>query len=131
MSDTAIFEVRTNQDKKTFHKHVSRIWENQSYKGYKIDVFNFDANKNDTLFCELLYVFGYDEEYKKIREVAEYLLSIALDNQIYYYRCGDFIGLVNDDDNQIIEISLDDIFTEKYKPSIGANREEKYLIRKK
>ena len=131
MSNTAIFELRTNLDKNTLHKQVTHIWENQACEGYKVEIFNFNPNKNDTLFCELLYVFGYSEEYERIREVIEYLLKIALDNQIYYYRCGDFLDLADDDDDEYTEITIDDIFTDKYEPSIGANTAEKYLIRKK
>ena len=130
MSNTATFELRTNLGKDTLHKQVSLIWEEQTCKGYEVEVFNFNPNKNDILFCELLYILDHPEEYERIREVVNYLLNIALDNQIYYYPCSDLLDLV-DDEEEYTEIRIDDIFTDQYKPSIGANSLEKYLIRKK
>jgi len=45
MSDTAIFELRTNIDKDILLKQVVQIWSNQAYTGYEVDIFNFSPDK--------------------------------------------------------------------------------------
>ncbi|MBN8563738.1 MAG: hypothetical protein J0L70_24690, partial [Leptolyngbya sp. UWPOB_LEPTO1] len=77
----------------------------------------------------LEYIFGEPEEEWMIRQCVDYLLSIALNHEIYYYRCSDFIGLVNPE-HPVIDIEIDKLFVEEYAPSIGASREEKYRIQK-
>lgn len=121
MSDTAVFELKTNLDKDTIRQEVAQIW-----KGYDVDVSPYNSDEIDTIFCELLYVFGHPGEDEAIRKVVEYLLKIALEHKVYYYRCADFIPITND---QPLEITIDDIFKEEYEPSIGANIPERYLIR--
>ena len=123
MSNTAAFELRSDLSRDIIRKEVNQIW-----KGYDADISSYNNHKNnDIIFCDLLYIFGYPEEEEQIREVIDYLLSIALEQQVYYYRCSDFIGGV--DKNRIVEITVDDIFTDQYRPSIGASIVEKYLIR--
>jgi len=52
VSDTAIFELKTNISNGTIIEQVSQIWYEQPYKGDKIYIFNFTPNQSDTIFCE-------------------------------------------------------------------------------
>ena len=133
MSDSATFELRTKLDEKIIQEEISKIWIQPRGKGYYVDVFpGYKIDKNskpkavDTLICEVSYIFGSKDEDNSIREIIKYLLQISIDNRIYYYRCADFLGSVKDD--WVVEITIEDLFTEKYRPSIGANVVEKYLI---
>ena len=84
-------------------------------------------NVQNSVFCVLEYIFGDPEEESMLRQSIDYLLSISLNYEIFYYRCSDFIGLV-DPQHPIIEIEVDDLFREEYATSIGASLEQKYKI---
>lgn len=79
------------------------------------------------VFCILEYIFGEPEEESMIREVVSYLPNVSLNQEIYYYRCLDFIGLI-DPEHLIVEIEIEDLFSKEYAPSIGASLEQKYRI---
>lgn len=128
MSNSATFELKTNESITEIQKCLSQRW-----KGHSVDVFIQPAllfqDIEDSIFCVLEYIFGEPEEEWMIRQSVDYLLNIALNHEIYYYRCSDFVGLVNPD-RPVIDIEIDELFIEEYAPSIGASREEKYRIQK-
>lgn len=127
MSNSATFELKTSESITTIQNCVSQLW-----RGYAVNVFVQEVllfqNVKDSVFCILEYIFGEPEEESTIREVVSYLLSIYLNQEIYYYRCSDFIGLV-DPKRPIVEIEIEDLFSKEYAPSIGASLEQKYKIR--
>ncbi|MBD1845362.1 hypothetical protein H6F89_18515 [Cyanobacteria bacterium FACHB-63] len=107
---------------------VSQRWKEYAFKVFVQPIVLFE-NIQDSVFCILEYIFGEPEEEIMLRQVVDYLLNIAVNHEIYYYRCSDFIGLV-DLQRPIIEIEIDDLFNEEYAPLIGASLMEKYRLKK-
>ncbi|VEP17660.1 conserved hypothetical protein [Hyella patelloides LEGE 07179] len=126
MSDTAIFELETNVEREIIQEKLTYLWQ-KACKGYKVDTWDGDSYGVKTIFCELLYVFREPGEEEAIREVVDYLLSISLYNQIYYYRCDEYIS-EELKARSLTNITVDDLFTEQYRPSIGANIPQRFLI---
>ncbi|MGF1677493.1 MAG: hypothetical protein ACFCUV_27950 [Rivularia sp. (in: cyanobacteria)] len=124
MSDSATFELETDVRKETVNRQISLLWHGL---GYDVDVYNYSEYTN-RIFCTLDYVYGYLEEEVMVRNVVHYLLSIASTRKIYYYRCADFAPLA-DDTFPVLEITVDDLFKEEFRPSLGASITQKYLLR--
>ncbi|MDX2212439.1 MAG: hypothetical protein SFY66_04040 [Oculatellaceae cyanobacterium bins.114] len=123
MSNSATFELKTDVDEQIVVERIAELW---SGFGYNANVYSYPQYGSE-IFCNLEYVFGLPKEEKMLREVVDYLLGIAFSHQIYYYRCADFAPL-RDGYIPILEIQVDDLFSEEFRPSIGASIEAKYLI---
>ncbi|WP_276750836.1 hypothetical protein [Chlorogloeopsis fritschii] len=91
MSDSATFELTTTVDKSTIAHRVAELWKGFAYSS---DIYTFPGY-NEKIFCTLDYVFGYPVEKEMIRKVLNYLLDIASNHEVYYYRCADFIHIHN------------------------------------
>ncbi|MCY6493923.1 hypothetical protein [Leptolyngbya sp. GGD] len=123
MSNSATFELETAVEMETVTDRVSRSWHGF---GYDVSVYSY-PEFNNRIFCTLDYVYGYPEEEAMLREVVDYLLSIASMQKIYYYRCADFAPLP-DDAFPTPEITVDDLFQEEFRPSLGASIMQKFLL---
>ncbi len=62
-----------------------------------------------------------------IRNVVTYLLKIAVNRKVYYYRCADFTPLT-DDAFPVLDISVDDLFREEFRLALGASIMQKFLL---
>lgn len=124
MSDSATFELETTVKKESMINQISILW--QGF-GYYVDIYRY-PDRNNRIFCTLDYLYGYPEEETMIRKVVSYLLDIAFEHKLYYYRCADFAPL-SDDAFPILEITVDDLFQEAFRPSLAASVTQKFLIR--
>jgi hypothetical protein len=128
MTSSITFELRTVIDKHTVEQQLSNIWKGE---GYTVAILEY-PEYGDELFCYLDYFFGYPEEEMMIRGAVAYLLDIAVEHQIYYYRYSEFHPLQIQGYSRIVlpvlEITVDDIFSEAFRPTIEISNEAKYLI---
>ena len=125
MSDSATFELETTVDRETIVRQISLSWHGF---GYYVDVYSYPQHSN-RVFCTLDYVYGQPEEEGMLRKVVDYLLSIASNQKIYYYRCIDFAP-IPDDAFPIPKIAVSDLFQETFRPSIAASITQKFLLKK-
>jgi len=133
MSDVATFEFRTSVSLCVIQQEVSERW---TGKGRGIDVHTW-ANPVRT-FCILEYFTDRFEEREMLCQVVRYLLQVAEDYCVYYYRCIDFVGLLDPKnyfnpeeiaDYQTITINVEDLLLDAYQPGMSARLIEKYVIR--
>jgi hypothetical protein len=109
MSAVAVFDVRTNLNSEVIKSRLIELW---IWKQVDIIV----NSKTDLTTCILEYVFGRPQEEQSIRDIVKYLLNVSKNGCIYYYpswECYEY-----DEEDEDIEISINDIFTEKYEPSL-------------
>ena len=129
MTSVATFEFSTNSDISEIEKKLSEFWCN----GRTVDIVKIDSissNKETAYFCILEYIMFEPEEEPKIRLVVEYLLSVSSDNQIFYYR--DYsVRNLSKQHGDPVQINVDDLFTQKYRPCMSGDIEYQYLIRGK
>lgn len=123
MSDSATFEFETTVKQETLKHQISLLW---CGWGYSVDVYHYPDYSN-RIFVTLEYIFGYPEEEVMIRNVVTYLLKIAVNQKVYYYRCADFAPLA-DDVFLVLDISVDDLFREEFRPALGASMMQKFLL---
>ncbi|MBD1850802.1 hypothetical protein [Leptolyngbya sp. FACHB-711] len=125
MSDSATFEFETILDLQTIACQISNLWKGD---GYYADVYTHPGYRSNRFFCTLEYIYGYPNEEEMLRDAVNYLLEIASNQQVYYYRCSDFAPLP-DEVQSIVRINLDNLFQTEFSPSLQASIERKYLIR--
>lgn len=125
MSDSATFELETTKQEAIITRQISCLWHGF---GYYVDVYSYPQYPH-RVFCTLDYVYGHPDEEVMLRRVADYLLNIASNQKIYYYRCADFAPL-SDDAFLTPEITVDDLFQDAFRPSIAASVTQKYLLQK-
>ncbi|MBV6621461.1 MAG: hypothetical protein KI793_00670 [Rivularia sp. (in: Bacteria)] len=123
MSDSATFEFETTLKQEILKYEISFLW---CGLGYSAHIYSYPDYAN-RIFCTLDYIFGYSEEEVMIRNVVTYLLKIAVNRKVYYYRCADFTPLT-DDAFPILDISVDDLFREEFRPALGASIMQKFLL---
>jgi hypothetical protein len=133
MSDVATFEFRTSVSLCSIQQEVRERW---TGKGRGSDVYTW-ANPVRT-FCILEYFIGGFEEREMLCQVARYLLKVADDRCVYYYRCLDLVGFLDPQnyfnseeiaDYQTITINVEDLLLDAYQPAMSARLIEKYVIR--
>jgi hypothetical protein len=133
MSNVATFEFRTSVNLCFIQQEVSERW---TGKGRSIDIYTW-ANPVRT-FCILEYFIGRFEEREMLCQVAKYLLKVAEDHCVYYYRCIDFVGLLDPKNYfnpeeivnyQPITINVGDLLLNAYQPAMSACSVEKYVVR--
>ena len=90
------------------------------------------------IICLLEYFIDRFEEREMLFQVARYLLKVAEDHCIYYYRCIDFVGLLDSKnylnpeeiaDYQPITINVGDLLLNAYQPAMSTCSVEKYVVR--
>lgn len=131
MSDVATFEFQASVDLYSIQQEVAKYW---TGNGRNVDVYVEDPVRT---FCVLEYFYGRVEEREMLCKVARYLLKVANDNCIYYYRCIDFVGFLDPknylnlkevDNYELIAIDVEDLFLDAYQPMMGAGLVEKFVI---
>ncbi len=143
MTRNATFEFTTNLRPHRVLKDVSKLW---TGLGYEADIYTLetcaaikdgiplsctlDYENNITLFCTLDYVYGEPEEEQMIRKVANYLMKIAIDQRIYYYRYSEAMSMSNAEERgkEPTEITIDALFYPEYEPSLSGNIDLRYVI---
>ncbi len=118
MTAVAVFDVLTDVNTETVKSNLIELW---IYKSVDIRI------NPGTQFttCILQYIFYQTEEEKSLRDIVAYLLNVSRDGWIYYYPSWECYEEDNEEDEQI---SVDDIFIEKYEPSLcGSGR--RFLLR--
>ncbi|MEL6814319.1 MAG: hypothetical protein AAFP03_05830 [Cyanobacteria bacterium J06598_3] len=126
MSDSATFEFETAVAIAEVSETISFLWDGSCCEA---NVYAESGAPGRT-FCTLDYLFGTPEERPMLMSVLQYIHSISSDGKVYYYRCADFVGAVNNRSAHlpILEVSVDDLFTADYAPSLAASVETKYLV---
>lgn len=99
MSDVATFEFQTDIDLESIHQKISKYW---TGKGRQVDVYTWEP---DRTFCVLEYFFGESEERIMLYQAAKCLLDLARDNRVYYYRCIDFVGFLDLENYEDLEVT--------------------------
>ena len=108
-----IFELRSNLDPKSVQKKVYELW---TRSGYGSDVDVYLHAKNGTLICDLLYYFSDDIGSRgRIKQILDYLFSIAIDGRVYYYRFDEAMDTYY---KSTQKVTLDQLFSE-YCPTLG------------
>jgi hypothetical protein len=126
MSSVPVFELEIIIDLEGFERKLNEIW---TRDGYSVDLLKYPEFGECRIFCFFNYFFHkYPENERYLREIISYLLEVKSSENLYYYRCDDFVP-IGDYDTPILAISIDDIFTEEFCPSLGASLEVKYLIK--
>jgi hypothetical protein len=121
MTSCVVFEVSTAVDEQIVAHELSKRWRHEYDSA---TVFKY-PEYGDELFCYLCFYFGSLEEEVMVREAIAYLLDIASEPMIYYHRyCEGAPSRID----SIIEITIDDIFTEAFRPTIDVVYNEKCLI---
>ena len=108
MTAVAVFDVLTDVNIETVKSNLIELW---IYKSVDIRI---DPETQFTT-CTLQYIFYQTEEEKSLRDIVGYLLSVSKDGQIYYYPSWE---CYEEDDDEEVPISVDEIFIEKYEPSL-------------
>jgi hypothetical protein len=124
MSDSATFEFESILELKILEQDLSMLWKGF---GYTVDVYknpNYDEHR---IFCLLEYFYGFQEEDIMLIKVVEYLLKIASNSKVYYYKCNDFSPL-KDGDFPIQNIAIMDLLREENRPSLSASITQKFLL---
>ncbi|MEM9543435.1 MAG: hypothetical protein AAGA60_28570, partial [Cyanobacteria bacterium P01_E01_bin.42] len=114
MTSVTTFEFSTAMDIDRVTQKLSELW----YDGRKVDMLKPGwEGKENVYLCVLEYMFFTPEEEPMIRDVVNYLLSIAEGNKIFYYRDFDIIDFCKHDEP--IEITIDDLFTPEFRPCMS------------
>jgi hypothetical protein len=113
MTSIAVFDVLTDVDSEIVKSNLTKLWI------YELVAIRINPETNSTT-CILQYIFHHPEEERSIKDIVDYLLSISNDGWIYYYPDIDVYSSSGSDDDEAVEISVDDIFTEEYQPAMGA-----------
>ncbi|MEO0769703.1 MAG: hypothetical protein AAFY72_09750 [Cyanobacteria bacterium J06649_4] len=133
MSDAATFEFQTDTELESLRQASSKYWVG---KGRQVDIYSWE-NPHRT-FCVLEHFGGGDEEKKMLCQVAEYLLTVARNNCVYYYRCMDFVSDFdpNNYENKKLpdfcksmSIEVKALLLEPYQPSMSANITERFILK--
>lgn len=126
MSNSATFEFETAVEISEVTETISFLW---NRFGYEASIY-VESGAPERTFCTLDYLFGAPEERPMLMSVLQYIHSISSDGKVYYYRCADFVGAVNNRAAHlpILEVSVDDLFIADYAPSLAASIETKYLV---
>lgn len=117
MSPLAIFEVLTDIDTIIINQQINSIWIGQKADAILIE-------NSAMVSCALMYFYEYVltdlEHIESVKNVVSYLLSISKNRLIYYYPDREVYSSSGSDDEEVVEISVDDIFTEEYQPSLNS-----------
>jgi hypothetical protein len=143
MTRNATFEFMTNLRPNKVLEDVSKLW---TGIGYDVDIYtletcdaikdsiplfcSLDYKNSIILFCTLDYVYGEPEEEQMIRKVANYLIEIAIDHRIYYYRYSEAMSMYSSEERrkEPTKITVDDLFYPEYEPSLSGNIDLRYMI---
>jgi hypothetical protein len=132
MTRNATFEFATNLQPKIVSMQLSNLWFGV---GYEVDIYTLDpfvCVLNDTiaLCCTLDYIMGASEEEIMMRQVVDYLLKISIEHKIYYYRDYEANSRwdLEEKKKPPTKITIDDLFTEEYEPSLGGNIDLRFVI---
>lgn len=120
MTAVAVFDVLTDVNPEIVTSNLTKLWIYES-----VDIRRDPETKFIT--CILEHIYYHAQEKQSIINIVNYLLNISLNGQIYYYpswECYEY-----DEEDEDVEISIDDIFTEKYEPSL-CGWGMRFLIRK-
>lgn len=109
MTSIAVFDVWTNENPEVIRTKLIELW---VWK--QVDILVDSKTKFTT--CILEYIFYQPEEEQSIRNIVDYLHNISQNDCIYYYPSWDTYSA--DEEDGDVEISVDDIFTERYEPSL-------------
>ena len=124
MSDVATFQFQTDIKLDQIRKEVSKRW---TGRGRTVDVYTW-TNPVKT-FCVLEYFFGEPDEQQMLLDAAIYLLEVARDKHLYYYRCIDFVEGIDCPPIKEIAIPVADLLLDDYRPAMGAHLEQKFVIK--
>jgi hypothetical protein len=117
MTAIAVFDILTDVSPEIINQNLNNIW-----IGQEADAILFDQKK--MVNCSLMYFYSYvitdPEHIESVRNVVDYLLSISKNGLIYYYPDYEVYTQSGSDDDEAMEISIDDIFTEEYEPSLNS-----------
>jgi hypothetical protein len=117
MSPLAIFEVLTDIDTIIINKQINSIWIGQKADAILIE-------NSAIISCALMYFYEYVltdlEHIESVKNVVSYLLGISKNRLVYYYPDREVYSLSGSDDEEVVEIAVDDIFTEEYQPSLNS-----------
>jgi hypothetical protein len=122
MSDSVTLEFKSSLEEEEIASTISEHW---TGFGYYVHVYTY-PHILGKVFCTLDY-FGYREEREMLIGVLKYIRKISLDGKIYYYRCADFVPITKPS-IPVLEISVDDLFSPDFSPSLSASIETKYLL---
>jgi hypothetical protein len=133
MTRNATFEFTTNLQPEIVSMRLSKLWFGV---GYTVDIYTLDSfvcvlNDIITLCCTLDYIMGAPEEELMMRQVVNYLLKISIDHKIYYYRYYEANSRwdLEEKKKPSTKITIDDLFTEEYEPSLsGNNIDSRFVI---
>lgn len=117
MSPLAIFEILTDIDTIIINKQINSIWIGQKADAILIE-------NSAIISCALMYFYEYVltdlEHIESVKNVVSYLLGISKNRLVYYYPDREVYSLSGSDDEEVVEIAVDDIFTEEYQPSLNS-----------
>jgi hypothetical protein len=117
MSPLAIFEILTDIDTIIINKQINSIWIGQKADAILIE-------NSAIVSCALMYFYEYVltdlEHIESVKNVVSYLLGISKNRLVYYYPDREVYSLSGSDDEEVVEIAVDDIFTEEYQPSLNS-----------
>jgi hypothetical protein len=132
MTRNATFEFTTNLQPKIVSMQLAKLWFGV---GYEVDIYTLDSSicmlkDITTLCCTLDYIWGASEEELMIRQIVDYLLKISVEYKIYYYRYSEANSMwdIEERKKPPIKITVDDLFTERYEPSLSENVDSRFVI---
>jgi hypothetical protein len=124
MTSVATFELKTALTMPTVKKEASQHWHGT---GYRVDICSWWPDQPNRILCVLEYFYHYsDLELEMLVATADYLISIAQNADVYYYRCIDFVSDKDPDRSayktgESLEIlNSNDLRKSEYHPSMSA-----------
>jgi hypothetical protein len=126
MTSVATFELETIVVHSAVRDELSKYWHGL---GYRVDMCLWWPDNPNHFLCVLEY-FYYDDDIESelcmLVAAAKYLLSVAQDNTMYYYRCIDFFSdrdpsKPNYKSGEKLDVlKVDDLRKPEYRPSMSA-----------
>ena len=117
MTALAIFNVSTDISPTIIAERLNNIWIGQEADAIPL-------NNSTIVSCGLMYFYNYvlsEPKYlESVKNVVNYLLDISNNELIYYYPNFEVYDMSDSDNDETVEISVNDIFTEKYQPSMNS-----------
>lgn len=130
MTSVATFELKTIVDLSTLKTVVSSYWQGD---GYKVDIQSWKPDTLNRTLCILEYFYSGDiHELEMMTMTAKYLLSVAQDDFLYYYRCIDFLGDLDSNHENYFggkfmgNLNIEKLTLPEYQPSMASS--EIYII---
>lgn len=121
MTSVATFELKFEIDLPNLKAGAEQYWHGQ---GYRVDILKWRPNQ---IICVLEYFYMRDShELNMMARTAKYLLSISQDNFLFYYRCFDFVGDLdqkreNYSGGRLMgNLQVDDLLLPAYQPSMAS-----------